>query len=349
MRNAFSIFCCVVLLIQLPEKSASQIFEAPIDSLIRKSLVLTINQKFDSAETVCAEIMNLDWQNPIGTLMLAATLQSKMMDYETDQWESDFFSNIDKSIRLSEHLLKTTEKSASLYFIIGSAYCYKSFYCGKKERLLSAFKNATKGIDYMNRALAIDSTVYDAYLAIGSYKYWKSRKLNFITWLPFLSDDRSQGIQMIQKTIEHGSISRYAAINGLAWIYLDAGRIDEAIQTATMGCQAFPESRFFLWCLADCYFKKPDFVNAKLNYQKILDSILTKEFNNHYNEIVCRYKIAACLHALEKYRESKTQCEAIATLSLSEPIAKRAASYLKKAQQLKQMNENALYHANITD
>jgi len=317
----------------------------PIDSFVQECISLTISQKYDSAEAICKKIQTIDKHNPIGYLLLAATIQSKMMDYETDRWENAFHENIDKTIALCRHRLSQNRLDAWSHFCLGSAFCYKSFYLGKQHHLFQSLKFATRGIKELNQAVKLDSTMYDAYFAIGTYKYWKSRKIQFLTWLPFIKDERKTGIMMIQRTIEQGKFSKYAALNGLSWIYLDAGRIEDAISAAMSGLRDFPGSRFFLWCVADSYFKKQDYENAQVYYQKILDSILTEPHNNHYNEILSRQKLAACFHFMGHYEASINQCDIISSLSLDDKIIKRAQKHLENIEKIREANENALKHS----
>ena len=318
---------------------------AEMEALLNRSIVFTITQEFDSAEAICGQIQALDENSPMGYLLMAATLQSKMMDYETDRWDAEFHASIDRTIELAESRIKEDKRDAWARFYRGSALSYKSFYVGRQNHLLAAFKLAMKGIGEMKNALAIDSTLYDAGFAVGSYFYWKSRKLNFMSWLPFIKDDRAKGIRMIREAIANGKFSKYAAINGLAWIHLDAGRIDDAIATAKIGLERFPNSRFFLWCLADSYHKKGDFDNAQIAYRTILNSILTESFNNHYNEIVCRYKLASCFQNMEQYQASLNECDQALNLALEPAIARKSEKYIDKVMKIKKANERALKFA----
>lgn len=323
----------------------AQKISVSIDSLAKQCISFTISQKYDSAEVLCKKIQAIGKGNPVGYLLLAATMQSKMMDYESDLWEKEFHENIEKTISLARHQLTQNRHDVWAHFYLGSAFCYKSFYLGKQHHFFPALKFGTRGINELTHALKLDSTIYDAFLAIGTYKYWKSRKIKFLTWLPFLKDERELGISMIQKTITHGKFSKYAAINGLAWIYLDAGEIDEAIRTARIGLKDFPESRFFLWCMADSYFKKRDYENALVYYQKILESILVESYNNHYNEIICRQRLASCFYFVAQYELSINQCDKIFLLSLADKIIKRSTKYIEKAEKIRIASEKALKYS----
>ena len=146
----------------------------------------------------------------------------------------------------------------------------------------------------LENVLEKDSTYYDAYLGLGSYKYWRSYLTRHFTWLPFFSDQREEGIHLIQQAYEHSRFSKWAALSNLAWIYIQEERFEEAIECAETGLTHFPESRFFLWPHGDALYHHGNYENALDTYSKLLSSVIAEEINNHYNEIVLHLKLAQC-------------------------------------------------------
>ncbi|MDZ7261804.1 MAG: hypothetical protein ONB05_06840 [candidate division KSB1 bacterium] len=311
-----------------------------IDSLILQSIELTIEQKYDEAQAKAQEAINMDKDNPIGYLFQAASLQSMMMDYESLQWKEQFDSLLNMALDVARRWIKKDQDPAWGHFCSGSALCYKAFFLGREKEYFSALHHCLKGVAHLERALSLDSTLYDAYLGIGSYKYWRSRKTRILNWLPFIKDERLEGIDLVRRTVEKGMFSRYAAINGLAWMLMDAGRIQEAINIANLGHEKFPESRFFLWCLAQGYFKLKDYRKANHYYQQILSSLLKEPYNNHYNEIICRYKIAYGHFQLEQYAQAVAQCDTILALKLDNEISHRSQGKIESTVELKRKCEN---------
>jgi N-acetylglucosamine-6-phosphate deacetylase len=57
-------------------------------------------------------------------------------------------------------------------------------------------------------------------------------------------------------------------INGLGYLYLQSGKLDEALAVFEMNVSAFPESWNAYDSLAEAYLEKGDKVKAKLNYKK---------------------------------------------------------------------------------
>ncbi|MCI0512308.1 tetratricopeptide repeat protein [candidate division KSB1 bacterium] len=307
-----------------------------LDSLLQLSIHYTIAQDYHTAERLGAQMVQQYPQHPAGYLFFAATLQAKMMDFETTQGETAFFANLDSTVRLAELQLRGQPRAAWAHFYLGSAFCYRAFYEGKRENYFTAYRLVTRGMTALRQALALDSTLADVDLGLGSFLFWKSQKMRRLTWLPFIEDERELGIALIQRSLEKGRFSRYAAMNSLAWIYIELQRYSEAIDLAQMGLQDYPSSRYFLWILAEASFRQGDFHAARAAYQKIVQSVVAAEFNNHYNEVIGHYKLAECDYRTGAFTSALAHCEAVENLKFAPPIRARLETKLKQLAHLKQ-------------
>lgn len=108
----------------------------------------------------------------------------------------------------------------------------------------------------------------------------------------------------------------------------------------------YPEGKSFLWALAQAYYEKRDWNNARLKYQEILDKIekgnTAKVVDQSYNLIECKFYIANCLFSLGKYKECVTTCREVMNLPLDEKIKKRQKSKLKGIQKLLEKSQEFL-------
>ncbi len=306
-----------------------------LDSLLIQSVEFTIQQDYVKAESTGLEMITRYPTHPLGYLFMAATLQSKMLDYETDYFKDKFFQHLDQAELFAKQAIHREPQNPMNQFYLGSTYCYRAFYAGKKNQILPAYWHISAGIEALEKAVKLDSTIYDAYLGIGSYLFWKSQKMQFLNWLPLISDEREKGIGLIQKTIEKGKYSRFAAINALAWIYIELKQYDKAIEVATTGENAFPQSRYFKWCLAEANFRNKKYTEAIHYYNTILNSIASENFNNHYNEVVCHQKLGESHLNLAQYEKSLFHFQKIESISLDSPVQERLNKRLEKVATLK--------------
>ncbi len=308
---------------------------ADIDSIIIHGIGQSIQHQYDRAENAFNEIISRTPDHPQGYFFLAATLQSKMMDYETDTWEKEFFTLLDKTENLSKERIAAHAEDPWFHFYLGSACSYRAFYNGKKKNYVSAIGDAITGMASLKRAIQLDSTMYDVYFGMGSYKYWRSRLTRYFNWLPLLQDERKTGIEMVTLAALKGRYTRYAAINGLAWMLIDDGQVAEAQKWAKSGLEQYPKSRFFLWGAAKSHFSLNQYEKAREIYLAILRSVQEETLNNHYNEIICYFKIAQCDYHLSRFEDALKFCTYVYSVETTPKIREKLSEIFAQTDQLR--------------
>lgn len=317
-------------------------FSPEVDSLILRGIDQTFLCKFDSAKATFQKVIDLYPDHFVGYFYQAATFQSEMMDYETNQWEDDFYRLIEKAIRMGKKQIDECDNDPWTYFYLGSAYSYKGLYQGKTGSYISGFISARKGLRHLQKAMELDSTLYDAYMGLGTYKYWSGRFYKFLKWLPWIRDERDEGIRMVKLSVERGTFSYWVGLNSLAWIEYDRKNYVEALGLFQKGLEKYPGSRFFIWGVADCYFGLGHFAKAVVFYEDLLSSIQCSDFNNGYNEIECLVKIVLSRYALMEYEEAFHKCEIILEKKVKKEIAKRLNKHFQIAEDYKKRCVEAL-------
>lgn len=326
------IFSFLLVLCLMIPAIAQTLIPAQTDSLIQIGIRLTIEHSYDKAEAIFSKIEKEMPQSPAGYFFHAASLQSKMMDYEIYDEESEFLSLIDKSVKLSQEHLKRQPKDAWAYFFIGAGYAYLAFYQAKQDKLLKAFQHGLRSVGALERALKLDSTLYDVYLGLGTYKYYRSKLSRYFSWLPFVKDERAAGIEMIKMAIQKSKYSRYAALNGYCWISIAEGNLTEAWRLVNSALREFPESRVFLWCAAEIAEKLNRWDEALGFYMKILNSLKNQEALSPYNEFVCRRHMAQVYVQLMDYPKAEEECNKTNTIQMDQKTRKRLGNKVKNFQ-----------------
>lgn len=259
---------------------------------IDESLDLFINTRFNEAESLyTSHIAQGDSALEVW-FYYASMLNSKITHYENEVDGDKYMQILNKVIDRAEKQLGECEQSDSttlalLKFYRGSAYGYLAFYQGQTGQWFAAMKNGMKTFDDLNEALQYDSLLYDAYLGIGVYKYWKSTKLKAVLWLPFVEDRREEGIEDIRIAIVNRCRSRYLAMHQAIYILCNDGRFDEAHAYARQVIDTYPQSQFMRWAHAHSYFKSRDYNKAIPSYKILLQLIEddNQSNRNHYLEV----------------------------------------------------------------
>ena len=290
---------------------------------IKSTVDHTINTNFTEALRIVEEKIEADSNDYRAQFYLAATLNSRMTHFE-NQDDADLFNDaIDQTLDLVDKQLNKNEimddsVRADLLFYEGSAYGYRAFFQGNNGNFIGAVTNGLKSIGSLNQTLEIDSTLYGAYLGIGVYKYWRYSRLKYLSWIPFVPDDREEGIAMIKLAIACDTLSRYMAMHQLVYILLDYERYEEALQFADIIVERYPNSQFMWWANAHAYFKNSDFVNAKSSYMTLYRLISADPQRNVSHLLKCKYKLALVHKELGEFKACRNQCTSI--LELSEKV-----------------------------
>ncbi|MBN1997696.1 hypothetical protein JW935_09100 [candidate division KSB1 bacterium] len=264
--------------------------EASIELAVEHS----ISSEYDEALTILKKLELYFPDHPAVLFFHAATVQSKMMDWECTEQRQEFYDYINKTITAGKERYHQNPQNQNALFFWGAALSYKSYQLGREKKYLTSVQVGLKSLGLLKQLVRNDSTFYDCYLGIGSYLYWRSTITKKLTWLPFFADYRKEGIRYIEKAYTNGKWTKWAALNNLAWIYIEEKQFVKAISCANQGLEHFPQSRFFLWPLGDAQLGAQNYHSAIKTYEKILDSIQNTEYNNHYNEILLYLKICTC-------------------------------------------------------
>jgi tetratricopeptide (TPR) repeat protein len=329
-----------VLLVLLLNLLLTAQAQTPADPEIKAQIEIgiekTILNDFSGAAVIFQQLIDQYPERPFGYFYLGATYQAEMLDAENYDKVEEFKNLMEKCIDLAEIQQQQNHGTIWAYFFEGSAYLYKSFMDSKMKKFWGAYRNAARGSGRLEKVIELDSLCYDAYLGVGSYKYWKSSKAKFLTWLPIMKDERKLGIEMVFTAIQKGSFVRLVGRDQLAWILLDNGRAEEALALAKENHNLYPHSRFFLWTLVEIYYRNEQWNEAFSLYEKLLHVVRRLPDNNHYNEITCLLRMAEIYYIREDYMSTELLASEILRLKLSEEIRDRAKPKLKQALKLKQ-------------
>jgi len=286
---------------------------------IRSGIVHTINAEFDNAIAIYQDEIRAQPQDFRAHFYLAAAIHSRMIHFENQEGEQPFDLAITRTIELIQNRLQSEQNPSALdlaqyWFYLGSAYGYRAYAQGRTGKWLAALSNGMKANGYLHDAIREDSTLYDAYLGIGTYKYWRTSKLSFIYWLPFLPDEREDGIQMIKKAADSDGLSRDLARHQLVYILLDYGRNEEAISYAQQLVADYPQSQFMYWALAHSCYKSEKYGDAEKAYL-YLEYLIEQDPHRNLNHLLnCKLKLALIYSSVQDDNNCIQQCTSLIEL-----------------------------------
>ena len=330
-------FCLSLIISQFFIVAASAFYQAGSaggvnlqDSLINASIEQSIVHNYAAAESAAVELIKLEPDSPAGYFYRAGVVNSMMVDYEENHREEDLFRYLDQAVEIASQRIEGEPDNPWHHFYLGGAKAYLAFQHLRSGHYFSALTNGMKALSELDRAIEIDSTLYDAYLGIGNYKYWITRRTEFIRWFPFIPDKREEGIRLMYVAMREGRYSWSSAASALAWVLIDAERYEETLEVIEKPLEVYPDSRFFLFAQARCLYEMGRYEESIESYTKLLKNIRSAERNNRFNEIGILAKLAEANYALERFEEAERYCREGLNLPLSEEVRGRSKKSLGK-------------------
>ncbi len=321
VKRAFIRFLPLILVFSLLYPLSSQADDA--QDWIKRSIDLTINTHFAAAESLLTARIAAGDSSARVYFYLASVLNSKMTHFENQADEALFLYALNRVISTTapEQLGNGKEARARAFFFRGSAFGYKAFYEGQNGNWLDAVKDGLKSVDNLKQAVELDSTLYDAYLGIGVYQYWRSTKLKYLLWMPFIEDTRLQGIENIRKAAAKSEHSRYMAMHQLIYILLNYGNKDEALGYAREVIRTYPKSTFMWWAYAHTWYMRHEYPKAIAAYRHLLTMLKTLPEQNPSHVVSCYARLAEIYDKMgritDAHREAMQAVQAAKGLKLS--------------------------------
>ena len=316
---------------------------------IHQSIDLAINAHFAEAESLLTARMAQGDSSVELYFYYASVLNSKMTHNENFNDGAHFLSLLQRVIRKSDRQMQATDtvlskrRQAELLFYRGSAYGYLAYYAGQTGKWYEAMRDGFKAIDDLRQSVETDSTLYDAYLGIGVYYYWKSTKLKFIRWLPFFPDRREEGIAFIEKSIENDTFGKYMAMHQLVYILLDYGDFDAALKYARRLAVAYPQSPFMWWAYAHTFYKRHEYKQAIHAYNKLLGIIEEKNPVNLMHWLHAHVMLAEIYQKIGDSENSVYHCQLVLRNKYpAKQMSERGLERLEKAREILQDEQSKI-------
>jgi tetratricopeptide (TPR) repeat protein len=267
--------------------------EPSLDSIVVNGIDCIYRQEYIKADSIFRNAVERYPQHPAGYLYQVGVMQQYAIDFSVPIERNKF----DSLLVLGKNTAKNLDAPWLEYFL-GSAEGYDAYERIEREDWLNGVRKGMSSASWFEEVIENDSSFYDAYVGVGTYYYWSSRKTAFIRWLPFVKDKRELGIKMLILCAERSKYNRFAAISALISTYIDAEDYTQAETWSRRGLKYYPKNRIFLWGLATALERNKHYTETVAVYENLLKNILSVKSPHPYNEIVCRLKLVKLQYAV---------------------------------------------------
>lgn len=306
-----------------------------IHQLLQKGIQALMRQEYGSARDTFRELRKKHAANPLGNIFLAATEITYANDYALDFHNERVLELLNEAVALSEKLLDKEPKNLWYNYYKGLAEGYKAAYHGMNENWFSALSTGFESKQFYEVCLELDPGFSEASIAVGTWKFWSSEKMEFLNWLPFVRDEREAGIRLLEMSMKRKTYHLFTAAHTLAWIYIPQKRFAEAKAAIDFALKQFPESRLLLWDLAriNTELDRGEAIN---NYLRLLSSYAKDTKKNRANDINIRFLLSKLYLSENQRQKAAEMLRAIPHSSLLTDVEeKRLGSKLARVVELK--------------
>jgi tetratricopeptide (TPR) repeat protein len=266
---------------------------------------LVLHDRFKESLLLFGQIQETYPAHPAPHFFKAATYQSWMSFSRLNRFQEEFEKNIQLTIEKGNKLLKE-ENNPWILFYVGAAYGYRAFNNFRKHNWINAYFDAKKGVGNFQEALKEDTKLFDVYLGLGTYHYWRTAKSNFLRLITFwIPDKRELGLRQIEFAFQHGSYAPDQAGYNLVAAYFDYGQYKKAMQILKRILEKKKNAG-----LSDLYYKGRLLIEferlpeAESVFREILEHLENDEFASTGYKAECMYWIAALLARQKKRSEA---------------------------------------------
>ena len=320
---------------------ASTAQEQTLNGILLQGIDLTLKQDYPQAHLLFQTAINDHPENPAGYLYLAGMMEAQYSDYEDTFDQGLFDSLLAKGEALAEAMIEKKDSSDWGYYYAGTALSYRAFSESENGSWPSVIIDGTNAAKMFERCLERNPKFYDAMSGLGTYYYWRSKKTEFLSWLPFISNKEKEGIDLLLAAAEKGMFERFVALNSLAEVYIEEKNYDDALAVVEKGLALYPENRSFLWSLMGIVERMPqqDTAAMKAAAERMLASVMRAPVRNPYCEAACRLKLAQYAIGERRYETVIDECRLI--LQYESLVGKTRRDLGKKINAAKELMQSA--------
>lgn len=255
------------------------------------------HERFGNALNHADELIKMDPDHPAGYFLKAAIYDNIILDYLDYRFEEPFEDIVDKAIKLGTKKLKYIDKNKLppdhwLHFYLGGSLGFRGLHRFFKSEWFAAFSDGLNGVDHLVQCLEINKEIYDAYYGLGNFHYWVSAKSRFLWFLPFIKDQREQGLKELSLAIHKGLYTSVEARYAVLRIQNNEKLYKGALRNADKLINDYPEDVFAYDQKGYALRGMKLWKEAADNYSKQIELYMKSEL--HCFEKICEIAYLKC-------------------------------------------------------
>jgi hypothetical protein len=294
-----------------------------------------LDARFDQAEAELQRACGVAPREACDVLASTLTWWRILLDPDSRALDRQFSAEAEHAIRATEAWAAREPASAEAHFYAGAAYAARVQWRVLRDEKLAAARDGKRIKQSLERAIALDPDLDDAYFGIGLYQYYAdvapaaAKMLRFLLMLP--GGNKTEGLARMQRARAHGTLLQGEADYQLHILYLwYERRADLAVGLLDSLRDRYPGNPLFPAQIADIQDRYQHDITASLATWRAL---LTAAREGRVNEAgiaaaQARLGIARQLEALYQTDDALDHLRALLNAHPVRPAGITAAAYL---------------------
>ena len=336
---------CAVLGLQPAARATPEL--RGVEGLVR-AYDFILEARFDQVEAELRRACPPAPREACDVLAATALWWRIQLDPQSRAIDGEFSTVVDRAIAATEAWVERDPRDAEAWFYLGGAYAARVQWRVLRDEKLAAARDGKRILHALERALALDSTLDDAYFAMGMYKYYAdvaptaAKVLRALLFLP--GGDRKVGLEQMQRARARGRLLQGEADYQLHIIYLwYEKQTARALHILEGLRQQYPGNPLFLSEIAriqDEYLHDP---TASLESWRALLAAAQEQRSNAaaLTEVRARLAIARLLDRLHQTDDTIEQLQAVIALRPRAPFGALPLAYLRLGEAQDRLGDRA--------
>lgn len=194
-------------------------------SMVMEAQEEVLRLKFGKAKLMCAEAEALAPDHPLPIMMdvgcrLYEIEENIESDTENDKTYREFYAKCEALIKLAKERERVFPLSPYPKLHLGAVYGCQGLVKLHQHKYLSSYRDGKRGVEYLQKAVAIDPKQYNSYMGLGQFEYYCARLNGLLQFMLDLQGDEKKGIEKLKLCAANGTYSAWPAVSFLSSILL---------------------------------------------------------------------------------------------------------------------------------
>lgn len=222
-------------------------------------------------------------ESPLGPFGLMVVCKSIMVENDDFSEEKEFYKDYEEAKKRIQKIKDKNKYNPFTALVEGAIHGLKGLHEARKHKWLTAIKYGFKGLKLVQRSNKEDPSIYENYLGIGLYHYYRSYIASKLDFLPFIEDAREEGIKEIKKAMKKSTFVKEASAICLEFVYYyTEKKYDTVMKIAKAVLKKYPKNVISWSLLGKVYKKKKKWKKSQECFSKIME-ITPKSFPAYYH------------------------------------------------------------------